>query len=57
MAQGVVMMEVNPLHGIQPMSPKPFHSLLDLGAVIEKVLLAQGVVLHIGQTMSKYVET
>jgi hypothetical protein len=55
-AQGVVMMEANPLHGIQPMSPRPFHSLLDLGAVIEKVLIAHGVVLHPGQRMSKYVQ-
>jgi hypothetical protein len=56
-ASGVVMMEANPVHGIQPVAPQSFHSLLDLGAVIEKVLISQGIVLHPGQKMSKYVQT
>ena len=33
----------------------PFHSLLDIGSVIEKVLIAQGIVLRPGKRMKKYV--
>jgi hypothetical protein len=56
-ASGVAVMEVSTLHGTLPMRPKPFHWLLDLGAVIEKVLIANPVVLHPGRNMSKYVRT
>jgi hypothetical protein len=51
---GVVRMERNNSHGIVPGAPKPFNSLLDIGAVIEKTLLEQGVVLHPSQRMRKY---
>jgi hypothetical protein len=53
-ASGVVRMEPNPSHGISPKSPAPFHSLLDLPAVMEKVLIAHGVTLHISRRMKKY---
>jgi hypothetical protein len=53
-ASGVVRMETNKTHGIAPKSPKPFHSLLDVGAVIESVLIAHGVVLHRSRKMKKY---
>ena len=36
---GVVRIERNRSHGIVPGNPRPFHSLLDAGAVIEKVLI------------------
>ena len=52
---GVVRIEGNKSHGIVPGAPKPFHTLLDVGAVIEKVLIEQGIVLHPGQKMAKYV--
>ena len=51
---GVVLMGRNNLHGIKPRNPKPFRSLLDLGAVIEKVLIEQGVVLHQSKQMKRY---
>lgn len=51
---GVVRIERNEAHGITPGSPKPFHSLLDVGAVIERVLIDHGVVLHPGKQMQKY---
>ena len=54
-SSGVVRMEANKSHGIVPSNPKPFHSLLDVGAVIEKVLIEQGVVLHPSRRMKKYV--
>lgn len=51
---GVVRMERNFSHGIKPGAPRPFHSLLDIGAVIEKVLVEHGVVLHRSPKMKKY---
>jgi hypothetical protein len=52
---GVVRMESNKSHGIVPGNPKPFHSLLDLGAVIEKVLIEHGIILRPSRRMKKYV--
>lgn len=52
---GVVRIEGNKSHGIVPSSPKPFHSLLDVSSVIEKVLIEQGIVLHPSRRMKKYV--
>ena len=54
---GVVRMERNASHGIEPGHPKPFHSLLDVGAVVEKVLIEHGVVLHPSRKMKKYLAT
>jgi hypothetical protein len=51
---GVVRIERNKSHGIVPSSPLPFHSLLDIGAVIEKVLIEHEVVLHPSRKMNKY---
>lgn len=51
---GVVRMERNDSHGIKPGSPRPFHTLLDVGAVIEKVLVEHGIVLHPSRNMKKY---
>ena len=53
-ASGVVRMERNESHGIIPESPKPFHSLLDLTAVIEKVLISHGITLYANRKMKKY---
>jgi hypothetical protein len=53
---GVVRIERNPSHGITPGKPRPFHSLLDIGAVIEKVLLEHQVVLHPSRQMKKYMK-
>src|SRR2546422_8566162 len=52
---GVVRMERNKSHGIQPGKPEPFHSLLDVSAIIEKVLIDHGVVLHPSRRMRKYI--
>jgi hypothetical protein len=53
---GVVRMERNRSHDIAPGNPIPFHSLLDIGAVIERVLIEHGVVLHPSRKMQKYIE-
>ena len=55
-SSGVVRIEPNKSHDIVPGSPKPFHSLLDVGAVIEKVLIEQGIVLHPSRRMRKYMQ-
>ena len=52
---GVVRIERNRSHGIEPGSPRPFHSLLDVGAMIERVLIEHGVVLHPSRKMQKYI--
>lgn len=52
--QGVVRMEPNSSHGIKPQRPQHFHSLLEIGAVMEKVLIEHGVVLHPSRKMKKY---
>jgi len=41
-AAGVVRIERNETHGIVPGKPQVFHSPLDLGAAIEKVLIEHG---------------
>jgi len=52
---GVVRMERNRSHGIVPGNPVAFNSLLDLVAVIEKVLLEHGIQLHASRRMRKYI--
>ena len=37
-SSGVVRMERNEAHGISPKTPRPFHTLMDISAVIERVL-------------------
>jgi hypothetical protein len=49
-------MERNKSHGIVPQNPVPFQSLMDLASVIERVLIAHGVVLHPSRRMQKYTE-
>jgi hypothetical protein len=53
-SSGVVRIKRNDAHGITPMGPLPFNSLLDLGAVIEKALLDHSIVLHPSRKMKKY---
>lgn len=51
---GVVRMERNQTHGIIPENPTPFQSLMDLPAVLEKVLHQHGVKLHPSRRMKRY---
>jgi hypothetical protein len=51
---GVVKIQGNESHGIVPGNPLPFHSLLDIGSLVEKVLFNQGIVLHPSTKMDKY---
>ena len=51
---GVVRIERNDSHGLAPSSPIIFHSLLDVGAAIEKVLIQHRVKLHPSRKARKY---
>lgn len=53
-SSGVVRIQGNDSHGISSGNPLPFHSLLDIGSVIERVLLEHGIVLHTSSKMDKY---
>lgn len=53
---GVVRIEKNTAHAIDPGQPIPFNSLLDVGAAIEKVLLEHQIVLHASTRMKKYIQ-
>ena len=55
-SSGVVRIAGNKSHGIVPSGPLPFHSLLDVGSVIEKVLIEHEIVLHPSRKMRKYVQ-
>ena len=55
-SSGVVRMEINEVHGIEPGKALPFHSLRDIGAVVEKCLITHGITLHRSSKMRKYVE-
>jgi hypothetical protein len=54
-AHGVVHIQKNSAHGIVPESPRPFNSLLDLGSVLEAVLIEHGITLHVGDQVKRYV--
>ena len=53
-SSGVVRIERNDSHGIKPGAPLPFHSLLDVGTAVQKVLIEHGDILHANRTMKKY---
>ena len=53
---GVVRLERSKAHRIDTCNPQPFHSLLDVGAVIEKALIQHGIRLHTSRQMKKYIE-
>jgi len=55
-SSGVVRMERNESHDIVPKQPVVFHSLMDISAVVEKVLIAHGIALHTSRKMRKYFE-
>lgn len=55
-SSGMIRLEKNKSHGIVPGRTIPFHSLLDLPSVIEKVLIAQGITLHATRKMKKYLD-
>lgn len=53
---GVVRMERNNSHRIVPHNPRPFNSLMEIPAAIEKVLVQHGIKLHRIRRMVDYIE-
>lgn len=51
---GMIRLSPNKSHNVTSGRWIPFHSLLDIGAIIEKALIEQGVVLHASRKMQKY---
>ncbi len=54
---GMIYMQRNASHGIEPKNPRPFHSAMGLTAAIEKVLIEHGVYFHPSRTTRKYFST
>jgi hypothetical protein len=55
-SSGMIRLEKNKSYGIVPGRTLPFHSLMDLPSIIEKVLIAQGITLHATRKMRKYLD-
>lgn len=53
-SSGVVRIEPNSSHGIAAGKPVPFNSLMHLPAVMEKVLIQHGIVLHPDSRTRRY---
>ena len=54
---GFVLMASNKTHGVVPENPIPFNSIMQMTAIIEKVLIQHGIVLHPNNRSSKYIQT
>lgn len=54
-SSGVIRIARNKSHSIVPGRPRPFNSLLELGSVIERVLMEHSIVLYPSRKMSKYI--
>lgn len=54
-SSGMVIMDRNNSHGIIPQEPVPFNSLMSLPMIIERVLIAHGIMLHVDRRMKKYI--
>jgi len=54
--RGVIRMRRNDSHGILPKNPRPFNSLMELPAVLERVLIEHGITLHCESKMAKYIK-
>src|SRR5688572_5474508 len=55
-SRGVVRMQRKETHGIKSNKAIPFNSLMELPAVIEKVLIDHGITLHPSPKMRKYLK-
>lgn len=52
----MISIDANKSHGIGAIKPKAFHSLMDIGAVLERVFLEHNIVLHPSRKMKKYMK-
>jgi hypothetical protein len=51
---GMISMEKNKSHDTEPGKSRPLYKLLDIGSVVEKMLIENGVILHTSRKMKKY---
>lgn len=51
---GMVRFEKNTLHGIESIGTTPFHSMLHLPGVIEKLLITHGLKMRLSEKTIKY---
>jgi hypothetical protein len=54
---GVVDVQRNTSHGIEPQNPIPFNGMAELPSKIEKLLLAHGITLHLSRRASRYLRS
>lgn len=52
---GMVRIQANKTHDIKPLPTSPFASLMDINAVIEKVLIKNQIKLHPSNRTRKYI--
>lgn len=52
-ASGMVYVEKNKTHGIVAKKPIPFHTITELGRIVEKALFQHDIVLHIPKRFKK----
>ena len=55
-SSGLVRLTRNATHGIGSNKALPFHSLMDLTSVIEKILIQNGITLHASRETKKYLK-
>jgi hypothetical protein len=53
---GMVRIVPNQPHGIVSDDPIPFNSVMELAAVVEKVLIKNGVTVHLSDRMARYIK-
>ncbi|MDP9179192.1 MAG: hypothetical protein M3O61_16065 [Gemmatimonadota bacterium] len=53
---GVIRFQRNDSHEIRPGKPIPFNSLMEIGAAIEKAMIAHGITLKPSRRMRRYME-
>lgn len=53
---GKVGLRANPSHDIKSSDPIAFESLMELPAKIEELLIREGITLHAGRRMKKYIQ-
>jgi hypothetical protein len=54
--QGYARIETNDAHGIKAGDPLMFHSIAEIAAVIEQLLMKHKIKVHRGQNTRQYIE-
>ena len=54
--KGMLKLQANASHGIKSSEDIPFNSLMELTRTLERMLIREGITLHICRDMGKYLE-